>query len=301
MPLTVLRTAIPYPLIWGKEDWLQVRLDARDYKIAFERSWRRGANNMDLRYDRLGRVSYTKIALLFPDFTDTDNTKELKEIAHKAVNRLLDVYRVRTKEFHVGSIPLHELGAIGALDSIVTTESGGQFRDTFSFDFGLAPCRPPEKITDQAVQDLALERPLPVVDVLVLNARRSLLLENYRLAVIEAETAFEVGVDSVLSSYYSAKSLPRVKVDKLLDCGLANLLEHHMRKALGRNFTGTAEHDRWYEDLYKVRNAVVHDGKSVQSNEAQRALEAAEDALASIGAIYPQEWPAGDRLNQGTR
>ena len=100
MPCTVVSTEIPYTLMWEKKGWLPLRLEGKDYEIAFERTWRSGSSNVEMKYDRLGRVSYTKIAVRFPYATTSGHVEELRRVSHKAINRLLDVYRVTTKEFH---------------------------------------------------------------------------------------------------------------------------------------------------------------------------------------------------------
>ena len=314
MPHTVFTAEIPYPLMWGKSDWLLLRLEGKDYEIAFERAWRPGKSGNEIKFDRLGRVSYTKVAVRFPYATTHDDSEELIQVGHKAINRLLDVYRCATKESHIGHISIQELGPLNTSHGVYDLMEDGSVweRNSFRFDMGsgLRLART-QDLDFNSKLDLAYERPLPVVDLLVLNARRSILFEEYRVAVIEAETAFEVGVDRILTRYYlslTTKSTEGYVVPayskedahRLLDAGFKNLINRHIRIALGREFIGTDEHSRWENDLYDLRNAVIHDGKEVRENEAEQALEAAEDALVWIGAVVPQQWPADDRLNQKT-
>ena len=207
---------------------------------------------------------------------------------------------------------MHELGLSEISRGILTVEDDGRILEEHSlqFDTGLGiTLSRMVPIADQAVLDLAYERSLPIVDELVLNARRSILFEEYRVAVIEAETAFEASIDRLLTRYYLSQTtrssegyvVPAYSeeiVNRLLSAGLKNLLESHLPKATGRKFIGTRVHGRWEEELYNLRNAVVHDGREVQPDEAERALEAAEDALVWVGAISPEQWPVGDRLNK---
>lgn len=312
MPFTVFNADVPYPLMWDKADWLPMRLEGKDYAIAFERAWRPGNSGNEIRCDRLGRVSYTKVAVRFPYATTRDDAEELRKVSHKAINRLLDVYRCATKESHIGHIPIQELGSSNSSHGVYDVKDDGSVweRNSFRFDMGsgLTLARTQE-LDGNSILDLAYERPLPVVYLLVLNARRSLLFEEYRVAVIEAETAFEVGVDRILTQYYLSRTTrstegcvvpahSREDVHRILDAGLKNLLNSHVPMALGREFIDTDEHSRWENDLYDLRNAAIHDGKRVREDEAERALEAAEDALVWIGAIVPQQWPSEDRLRQ---
>ncbi len=312
MTQTVVTAEIPYPLIWDKAGWLPLRLEGKSYEIGFERSWRLGNSRVEMKFDRQGRVSYTRVAVRLPYLTTGDDSEELIRLTHKAVNRLLDVYRVSTKEFHVGPIPAQELGPVNLSHGIVDLKGDGSARELLSFRFdmgsGLTLARTQE-MDSESILDLAYERPLPVVDLLVLNARRSLLYEDYRIAVIEAETAFEVGVDQVLKRYCLSQTkmdaagnvvaaYSNDDVERLLDAGLTNLIQDHLPKALGRDFINTDEHQRWHQDLYLLRNAVIHDGEKIQADQADRALAASEDALVYMGVITPERWPADDRLNR---
>ena len=52
MPYTVFTTEIPYPLMLGTGR-LGLQLEGKDYVIAFERAWRPGHNQVEMKYDRL--------------------------------------------------------------------------------------------------------------------------------------------------------------------------------------------------------------------------------------------------------
>ena len=314
-PYTEVATTIPYSLIWdglGKGGgWLAVELEGQQLQVTFRRVWHSG-NNVEMTNDRLGRVSSTQVWIRFPYPTAGNDHPQLRSEAHRVINRLLDVYRVRTKEVHIGPIPLHELGQTQITHGNIVDLGDGTSGEECSvqFDSGLGVRLARRAATSgNAIQDLAYERALPVVDLLVLNARRSALFEDYRIAVIEAETAFEVGVDRVMTLHYLSEmkkspeghlveAYTREDVERILGAGLNNLLRDHLPKAVGKPFIGSDEHSRWENDSYKLRNAVVHDGKTVQPEEAQSALAASEDALVWMGAIDPEEWPADDRLNQ---
>lgn len=312
MPFTVFEAEIPYPLMWGKAGWLHIRLEGKDYAIAFERRWRPNNSGLEMKFDRLGRVAYTVVSVRFPYETAGDDLGELRRVAHKAINRLLDVYRLATKESHIGHIPIHELGQANAAHGVFRYNDDGSISELNSLQFdlgsGLTLSRN-RHLDDEAVLHLAFESPLPVVDLLVLNARRSLHFEDYRIAVIEAETAFEVGIDQTLSRYYSSlttknteghivPAYSREEVAQKLDAGLMNLVSDHLPKALGRDFVGTDQHLRWKTDLHSLRNSVVHEGREIQVEQAERAVASAEDALVWIGVLKAQEWPAEDRLNR---
>ena len=137
MAHTVVCIEIPYPLMWGKVGWLPLRMEGKDYEIGFERAWRPGVSNFEIKHDRLGRMSYTKVAIRFPYATIGDDSDELKRVAHLAINRLLDVYRARTKECHVGHIPIHELGVGSTSHGVYTVDDDGSTNELHSLQYDI--------------------------------------------------------------------------------------------------------------------------------------------------------------------
>ncbi len=132
---------------------------------------------------------------------------------------------------------------------------------------------------------------LPVSRTLYLNARREELLENYRLAVVEAETAFETLVDQTVAGYYKEQGLSDAEVEKKLRTAFMNLIRDHIPRCCGEPFEGTREHAAWHSDLYELRNSVVHDGASVDAGQAGSALDAAEKAIGWIEGRTPTVFP----------
>ena len=110
------------------------------------------------------------------------------------------------------------------------------------------------------------------------------------MAVVEAETAFEALVDQVVGeSYVSSGRLRSDEVDRWLDdTGVVNLTKHHIPQCCGgEQFEGTPEHCTWLNDLYELRRGVVHDGDPVNALQAEKALEAAVQAMKWIETRAP--------------
>lgn len=104
-------------------------------------------------------------------------------------------------------------------------------------------------------------------------------MENYRIAVVEAEIAFEVNIDELVTKYYRNEGWSAFEIDNIMKAGLKNLLTDHIPKSCGEPFVGTGEHTAWERDLYSLRNRIIHDGVAVTAMETQKALDAAEKAL----------------------
>ncbi len=104
---TLVKTGFPYPLIWDSGQ-LDILTQGHTFAVEFRRLYNQegqasgppgvsAAQNVELRYDCQGRVSYTAIQILFP-WLATDQSKILHWV-HRVINRLLEVYRFTTEEF----------------------------------------------------------------------------------------------------------------------------------------------------------------------------------------------------------
>ncbi len=272
---TLVRTKIPYPLIWD-DGRLHIRIKESVFDVRFRRQYREGSNNVEIRHDRLERVANTTVKILFPTLVEDKNERLMW--VHAVLNRLIEVYRFTTGEFYLDTLPKNELPDFEVL---IVNDDGTLSPDmthVWSFGLGLTLART-ARVPDEARQLLVESTELPIARILYLNARREELLENYRLAVVEAESAFEVSVHEIVSRYYRNGGVSPAKIDNILDAGLKNLLQDHVPKSCGKQFVGTEEHGVWEARLYDLRNKIVHQGVSVTADDARNALAAAERAL----------------------
>lgn len=241
-------------------------------------------------YDRLGRVAYTRVDIWFPMHVERDGSKEIQKWLHTEINRLLDVYRYTTGEFHVDTVPANELWEYEVMD---TKEDGETFpnpiecRRVLPLGYGVRLART-APISAEAKQVLRDGSELPIPQALYLSAKRAQLLENYRSAVVETETAFEALVDQTVSEHYRNQGISNKEVASKLETSLTNLIRDHIPKCCGQKFEGTAEHKLWKDALYELRNDVVHDGASVTAEQAEKALESAEEVLRWIETRTPK-------------
>ena len=66
---TLVTTSIPYPVIWDQGK-LDVRIGSNLYSVAFKRGYREGSNKVEIKFDRLGQISFTDVRILFPDHVE---------------------------------------------------------------------------------------------------------------------------------------------------------------------------------------------------------------------------------------
>ena len=274
-----------------------MRVRGKDFKVGFKRTYRQRddeipnpgwspgiseASNLEIPYDTQGLVAYTAVEIVFPMYVEPDLDDELRGWIQAVINRLLEVYRFATEEFHVKGLSLRELWEyeVQTMDhtdeGIDPSEIVARRVAPLGGGVRLARTAP---MPDSAKGYLSEERDLPLPQTLYLNARREMLQENYRIAVLEAETAFEVLVSQSIARYYRNKGLPDAEVENKLKPGLKNLIKDHLAKCCGSKFEGTPQHAAWESDLYEVRNAVVHRGAAADATKAQEALDAAQDAM----------------------
>ena len=296
MERTAVRVAFPYPLIWDRGE-LEISVEDKPFQVIFERRYHEApdkrpptgsimsAPHQELPYDRLGRIAYTHVEIYFPMYVENDLTdrEALWNWVHTIINRLLSVYRYSMEEFYIDTLPKNELN----IQAITTIDEHGRMSETLigfqaassSRWLKSARTRP---IPDEARRILRDGTELPISKMLFLNAKREHLLENYRIAVVEAETAFEALIDQVIAQYYRGQGLSTAEIENKLRAGLTNLIAHHIPRCCGAAFESTSEHTAWQTDLYELRNSVVHDGASVSAEQASQALDAAERAMAWI-------------------
>jgi hypothetical protein len=297
MERTVARTTFPYPLIWDRGK-LEISVEDKPFQVVFERRYHEApdkrpptgsilsAPDHELPYDRLGRVAYTHVEIYFPMYVENDLTdrEDLWNWVHAIINRLLSVYRYSMEEFYIDTVPKDELN----IQAITTIDEHGKMsgRETMiGFQAvgnrWLTSART-QPIPDEARRILRDGTELPISRVLFLNAKREHLLENYRIAVVEAATAFEVLIDQFVTQHYRRQGLPDTEILKKLETNLVNLLRYHIPRCCKEAFEGTPEHRAWEADLYTLRKSVVHDGASVSAEQASQALDAAERAMGWI-------------------
>jgi len=293
---TIVRTTFPYPLIWESGN-ISVNVRDKVFQVRFERRYRQegdekivpgfhhysGANNVEVPYDRLGRVAHSWAEIRFPMYVEADMMDAYRELlgwVQAVINRLLEVYRYTTGEFHVEAIPKNELrpfsvqnvkedGTLENREKMVSGPIGGEW----------VRVARTEPIPAEAQRILRDGTNLPIERMLYLNARREALFENYRIAVVEAETAFETLVDRAITEHYRRQGRSGSDIENILRAGLKNLIEHHLSKCCKEAFEGTPQHTAWETDLYNLRNSVVHNGASVEDEQCQQALAAAEQAI----------------------
>lgn len=279
-------------------------------------------------------------AILFLLAADTPDSATLVRRAFCRLNHFLDVYRAVTQDPYVHQLDpeldvtivgfaravlpagMETLAAAEALARIpeLRFESGNVFRyrlNTFE-DLWPGPVLEQEFLSGIA-QFASRPYELPLHHELIFKAQEELKARHFHIAILEAETAFEVYVARTLIELGVHLGHPRASV--VSDMEYPNTL-HHLNARLRRldawiqehrrreglpsapDFAGSPEHDDWKKLLYSPRHQVVHAGRrDLTFDEVKAGIAAGKKAIHSIdaklGTLSPPLgiYPGVDHLN----
>jgi hypothetical protein len=117
---------------------------------------------------------------------------------------------------------------------------------------------------------------VPLWREVISNSKGHQVRKDYRLEVIDLETAFELFIDDYLITRLKERGWRKETLGWLSTHFLRNKMDIGFRELEGRTLDKLfkEEYSNWRKDLYHVRNGVVHQGKSVNCEEIKKAREA---------------------------
>ena len=192
------------------------------------------------------------------------------QIALTAINKLLEVYRYCSKECHivplVGHKALADFDVAFLFNELPADWAESRFRTVtfpmFSLQHLTSAVDPvPDEVINTIRNLLLSQSNVPAHDKLLLNAYDLLDQTNYRLAVIEAETAFETAIQHFVFESYNGRKEETARLRKINQ--FTNLLRNALFQSLvvSRNKTfekGTNPFDEWHKKVWDIRNHLVH-------------------------------------------
>lgn len=195
-----------------------------------------------LKGDKLGRFNYTKLRIVFnhvifikPGILFQDL---LLEKSVEIINRILDVCRGIKGDNYVringSDIFSHKLIYLNPEEKVVP---GGAFAIGGQTVLGMGGAYDP---TQQQVEEiktiLSTNAKLPLWQSLLFDASDNHFYRNFRTAVVEAGTAFEVFVYYFIRQGYLRVGKTEQEIENILNAGFKNLLIDHIRILTGINF-----------------------------------------------------------------
>lgn len=262
--------------------------------------------SIERKRDRQATYRYTKVWVFIPTFSDDpDKPKDLnaiwkqvtrtrdwyRTISIRSINRFLEIYRYHSKEFHIKPLAGQELwfdfvfaflfnhNTPQALSSNFTTKI---IPISYWGDIYPQSSNVPDKVVSNIQAQLKSPHEVPLSEKLLLNAYDYFDQGEYRLAIIEAETAFEAAIHQHLRIYF------RDNLDGLIENEKAshNFTNFIKRRFCRPAFGGKKFHDEipefemWRSRVMNLRNDLVHAKiETVTKKEAQNAIQTIEDTL----------------------
>lgn len=240
----------------------------------------RGSKDMRIGNDRFGKHNYASIR-----FTFTLNAPILlREVNHTkflnktiiVTNRLLDAIRMVSDNYLPRDF-VHE--DIDAYECECVDDEGKLVHGFGSFILG-GDGQTGKMMSNKLLDNAQLQKLQSIIqnDIqmdfeyeLELNARDYLLFENYRMACVEIQSAVEYVISKIIRCDLEEDGKTESEISEILDMQLSQL-KPFLKNATTNDIFQSNEYRQWLERCYKVRNAVIHKGKTPTKQEATDAI-----------------------------
>lgn len=145
------------------------------------------------------------------------------------------------------------------------------------------PDRPRKPLT-RAEADLAMwltverDHPLVAPSHMFLSAQHAQYRGRLTHAILDAGTGVEIMVAAAVRLVAPEFGYSAEKVSKVMQAGFRNIVEDHFAKLLGYSQDPENASDAlgvWWQEGYRIRNAVVHEGRRASEDEADEAIGSA--------------------------
>ena len=257
--------------------------------------FRMGPEILDFRGGQIISVKYTVVNVMFEidcfDPNDSDSNDAHIRKAESLLREFIDVYRWNTNEKDVRSYDSSatQIILIATADNYTLTDQhvSGTFKPALhriSLEHPILRGRRKsyvlEDVKIKLQNALQTENRLELYQELLLQARESYFIKrSYDLAVVTAETAFEVFLQHRLIAVCTSLSILTLDgkpAEKAIEEGNVrrNLFKYLEQLVPTIGVKARQEYITWGIDACDLRNAIVHRGKHATEAQANRSLEA---------------------------
>lgn len=248
--------------------------------------------NIERMKDQNGTFRYTRLFIEFDPHISEERLAKLKNLSKEEgevvlgdisdhalaiVNRVIDCYRFVTRQEYIerlGALSINTvyfkkenhgfylMGQVPGIESAVMNRSKKEIGEI-------------ERLLENAV-------PVPLHDLLVLDAHSAFQRKAFTLAVVESFQALEIMLENYLIKAFEAKGVAKQEYEKKLDTHwktkerLNTLLKETKGHALNQN---SSLWEPWHTKYDKVRNEVIHQGKQATEEETKDTLKINEDVM----------------------
>jgi hypothetical protein len=248
------------------------------------------AGDMTLMNDRWGRFHYTSVVAIFEHSPNVPYDVALDfgtvERAVGAINRIIEVMRYVTSDIILQKLARTDLFSYSVqhFDSNGIELPGLALAIDGNMRFNVPA------ISDQNIRKisemLANNGKMPIYVQLLMDARDSHYYGNFRVAVTEAESAFEIFVQQFLATKYHKQGMDDTRISQIIDkTGFINLAQNHINKFLSGNFGSSPQFIEWENRVYKLRKKVIHYGHTPSVDESKDAVETVNKTIMFIMSL----------------
>lgn len=216
-------------------------------------------------------------------------------LAHKFLNRFINVYRFITSDIEAHSLTRGELSEVRADQTlnfrVNSPQQGKLIMGTYFGEHGFTSV--PQPFGDdehQRVTQMLLEgvEP-PIVDLLLLNSRAFLRDGEQRLAVVELGAACDIDVEQVTMKMLKLRGELSDEIRQRLENGFTSQIARSvLQPIINEDLINSAPFSEWYTIFRPLRNKVVHDAYEPTPNEAGAALQMVELLHAFLATVTPK-------------
>lgn len=305
---TILSFNIPFS-IPAPDGIYAIAIDEREALISIRRIQREqvegftvggtGTGTMQIQFDKYGRSSYSRVEIRFPWQMDLEEhgrnplllgnippRRKCKELALKFVNRFIEVIRYVTEEYWVEPVRYQDILSFEQFywDGKQRIRAGITLIDTGVGGIRLGTGHPFQLSQEKIKQINALLRgggELDISKILLMNAKNAILMEDFRLATLEAVTALETVLYDFVRKRGEQIGVSKERLeDFIVKVGLTGNLEIVLKiltEGLEQIDGDTLE---LCKGAIKTRNNVLHEGlMDVPSTETERRILSIEKMI----------------------
>lgn len=233
--------------------------------------------------DRFGQLNYMYATYYF--FVTEQNIDDIKKamddkyllLCADIINRISKAYRLLVNHYFPRNFTKNDF--MGYLIAF-SIDKNNFFGEEFHPNVVLHQGYPDEELRIDINDFLKYEQDIWLHTELIINAEDFLMEKNYRMCVIEANTAVETILFNVVEKHYntfppdiqkevSLNDLPKQRIDDL----------KKYLKLISSKITRGKKWSDWKSKCQDLRNNVVHKRKKPDINETDKALSSAKELI----------------------
>lgn len=233
--------------------------------------------------DRFGQLNYMYATYYFfiteKNIDDIKKTLDVKylPLCAEVINHISKAYRLLIDQYFPRNFTKNDfIGYLIAFSSDKNDFFGEEYHNNVVFHQDY-----PDKNLRIDINDfLRYEKDIKLHTELILNSEDFFMEKNYRMTVIEADTAIESILSNIIIKHYNKfpkDTQNEAFLNKILEMRLDDFKKY--LKHVSPNITSLTEWAKWREKCHTPRNEVVHKRKMPEEKEAEDALASAKKLL----------------------